>query len=73
MATFAFKRELKLNEKLSDLLGTATAHSSLSEVMKLEGDYVIMEYMTEYEGPDLYEVSKDMRKIKADFSNEPEH
>lgn len=35
----------------------ATAHSSLSETMSLEGDHVVINYDTEFEGADLNELS----------------
>lgn len=73
MATFAFKKEIKLDKGLGKVLGTATANSILSDNMKLDGDNVVMEYLTEFEGPDLAEVSKSMRQIPVDFSTAPEH
>jgi hypothetical protein len=41
--------------------------------MKLDGDHITMEYMTEFEGPDLQETAKSMRRIRAEYSQEPEH
>lgn len=73
MSTFAFKKEIQLNKVLGETLGSAVAHSSLSEVMKLDGDHITMEYMTEFEGPDLQETAKSMRRIRAEYSQEPEH
>jgi len=73
MGTFAFKKELELNKHVSNALGKRTAHSSLSEVMRLDGDHVVLDFLTEFEGADLQEASKSMRNIKADFSNDPEH
>ena len=49
METFAFKKEIKLSQSVA---GSA-AHSSLSEVMKLDGDHVILDYVTTFEGVDL--------------------
>ena len=73
MATFAFKKEIKLNEVMGEALGTKTAHSSLSEQMKLEDDHIIINYMTEFEGADLRETSRAMRNFNPKFSDEPEH
>lgn len=73
MATFAFKKEIKLNEPIGQMLGTKTAHSSLSEQMKLEGDHIMISYMTEFEGADLRDTSRSMRNFNPQFSDEPEH
>jgi hypothetical protein len=48
MSSFAFKKDLALG---------AVAHSSLSETMSLEGDHVVINYDTEFEGADLNELS----------------
>jgi len=53
MATFAFKKDIQLNPHIGEMLGKKTAHSSLSEQMKLEDDHIIINYMTEFEGADL--------------------
>lgn len=73
MATFAFKKDVNLNKPIGELLGKKTAHSSLSEQMKLEDDHIIVNYMTEFEGADLKETSRSMRNINPKFSNDPEH
>lgn len=62
MASFAFKKEL----------GDSTAHSSLSEALSLDGDNVLMSYHTEFEGKDLDHMKGGMRKIRPEFSSEPE-
>jgi hypothetical protein len=41
--------------------------------MRLEGDHVMLEYLTEFEGVDLTYASETMRKMKAEFSDAPEH
>ena len=46
MDTFTFKKDIELSEKITNLLGKSAAHSSLSEVIKLEGDHVILDYVT---------------------------
>jgi hypothetical protein len=61
MSSFAFKKDLPMG---------ATAHSSLSETMALEGDHVIISYDTDFEGADLNELSQKMRRIKPRFSDE---
>lgn len=73
MQTFAFKKEIKLNDQVGAALGSKTAHSSLSEVMKINKDHIQLEYITEFEGADLKEISRSMRKFNPDFSDAPEH
>ena len=63
MNTFAFKKDIELNKHVSNVLGRRTAHSSLSEVMRLDGDHVVLDFLTEFEGADLQETSKSMRHI----------
>ena len=63
MATFAFKKDIQLTPQIGDVLGKKTAHSSLSEQMKLEDDHIIINYMTEFEGADLRDTSRAMRSI----------
>ena len=53
MQTFAFKKEIMLTETIGNTFGSKTAHSSLGEVMRLDGDHVVLEYLTEFEGADL--------------------
>lgn len=38
--------------------------------MKLDGDYIILEFETVFEGTDLATVSQSMRKIDTNFSDE---
>jgi len=73
MATFAFKKDIKLNDAIGEVLGSKKAHSSLSEQMKLEDDHIIINYTTEFEGADLRDTSRSMRSINPKFSDEPEH
>lgn len=73
MDSFAFKKDIELSERLTKLLGKSAAHSSLSEVMKLEGDHVKLDYITTYEGVDLQDISKSMRSIKTNFTDDREH
>lgn len=73
MATFAFKKDIKLNDAIGEVLGSKKAHSSLSEQMKLEDDHIIINYMTEFEGADLRDTSRSMRTFNPKFSDEPEH
>lgn len=73
MSSFAFKKDIQFNEKVGKALGKSTAHSSLSETMTLTSDHIIVNYMTEYEGRDLQKLSKSMRRIKPQFSEDPEH
>lgn len=61
MATFAFKNDFKSS------LGQRAAHSSLSEVMRLDGDHILLEYLTEFEGADLQYSSETMRKFNVEF------
>ena len=61
MASFAFKQKLPMG---------ATATSSLGETMSLQGDHIVINYATEFEGAELNDISKRMRKIKAGFSDE---
>ena len=42
----------------------ATASSSLGETMTLVGDHIVINYATEFEGAELNEITKKMRKIK---------
>eukprot|EP00356_Strombidium_inclinatum_P013346 CAMPEP_0170482128 /NCGR_PEP_ID=MMETSP0208-20121228/2281_1 /TAXON_ID=197538 /ORGANISM="Strombidium inclinatum, Strain S3" /LENGTH=692 /DNA_ID=CAMNT_0010754929 /DNA_START=16 /DNA_END=2091 /DNA_ORIENTATION=- len=64
MSSFAFKKTMPL--------GT-TAHSSLSETMTLEGDNIVINYVTEFTGLDLNELQKGMRTIHPKFSDELQH
>jgi len=41
--------------------------------MKLEGDHIIINYITEFEGADLRDTAKSMRSVKPKFSDAPEH
>ena len=61
MSSFAFKKDLAMG---------AVAYSSLSETMALEGDHVVINYDTEFEGADLNELSQKMRRVKPKFSDE---
>ena len=61
MSSFAFKKDLPMG---------ATAHSSLSETMNLQGDHVVINYETEFQGAELNEIQKKMRKIRGGFSDE---
>ena len=61
MSSFAFKKDLALG---------AVAHSSLSETMSLEGDHVVINYDTEFEGADLGELTQKMRRPQPKFSDE---
>lgn len=62
MQSFAFKKEIKQN---------ASAHSSLSETMSLTEDHAMISYLTEFEGADLENLKRKMRKIETEFSEEP--
>ena len=64
MSSFAFKKNLPLG---------ASAHSSMSETMALDGEHVVINYVTEFDGVDLKEVASSMRTIKPQFSNQLEH
>ena len=64
MSSFAFKKDLALG---------AVAHSSLSETMNLEGDHVVINYDTEFEGADINELSKKMRRPVPKFSDESDY
>ena len=61
MSSFAFKQKLPMG---------ATATSTLGETMTLEGDHVVINWATEFEGAELGEITKKMRKVKAGFSDE---
>jgi len=61
MSSFAFKKDLPMG---------ATAHSSLSETMNLQGDHVVINYETEFQGAELNDIQKKMRKIRGGFSDE---
>ena len=61
MSSFAFKQQLPMG---------ATATSSLGETMSLVGDHIVINYATEFEGAELNEISKKMRKIKSTFSDD---
>ena len=52
MSSFAFKKEIWFG---------STAHSSLSEVMTLEEDYLVIQFMTDFEGSELHQVKADKR------------
>lgn len=52
MSSFAFKKEIWFG---------STAHSSLSEVMTLEGDYLVIQFMTDFEGSDLKQIKANKR------------
>lgn len=62
MKTFAFKKEITNN---------AAAHSTLSETMSLDESHALISYHTEFEGKDLKDMKKSMRKINTEFSDEP--
>ena len=73
METFAFKKDIKLSESIANTFGKTAAHSSLSEVMKLQGDHVVLDYVTTFEGVDLTDISRSMRRHKVAFSDEADH
>jgi len=54
MASFAFKQEIS---------GGKAAHATMSEAMSLEGDHVVIQYTTEFEGADLSDLSHKLRKV----------
>lgn len=58
MSSFKFKKNLAFGK---------AASSSLAESMKLQGDHVMLSWLTEYEGKDLANVAKKLRKIKPKF------
>ena len=62
MQSFAFKKEITNN---------ASAHSTLSETMSLDDSHILLSYHTDFEGKDLNDVKKKMRKINPVYSNEP--
>mmetsp|Transcript_10085 Transcript_10085/g.17006 ORF Transcript_10085/g.17006 Transcript_10085/m.17006 type:complete len:394 (+) Transcript_10085:720-1901(+) len=64
MSSFAFKKNLPLGAK---------AHSTLSETMALEGDHVIINYNTEFDGVDLSQIEKSMRTIQPQFLSDQEY
>ena len=64
MSSFAFKKEIWFG---------STAHSSLSEVMSLEEDYLVIQFMTDFEGSELHQVKADKRQIEPEFSNNLTH
>lgn len=61
MQSFAFKHEVK------DLM----VHSSLSETMTIDGDHVLISYNNEFEGKDLNNLRKNLRRTSPKFSSEP--
>ena len=61
MNTFAFKQELPYGK---------SAHATLGETMNLVGDHIVISYNTVFEGSDLKNVSKKMRKVDPKFSDE---
>ena len=62
MQSFAFKKEISNN---------ASAHSTLSETMSLDENHVLISYHTDFDGVDLNDLKKKVRKINPTFSNEP--
>lgn len=48
----------------------SSAQASLSETMALEGDHVVIKYDTEFNGADLNDLKKKMRKVQPKFSDE---
>ena len=62
MSSFAFQTKIPYTD--------ATASSSLSETMSLSGDHVLINYLTEFEGKDMAELSKSVRNIKPKFSDD---
>jgi len=48
MSSFAFKKNMPMG---------ASAHSTMSETMVLDGEHIVVNYVTEFDGIDLKEVS----------------
>lgn len=58
MRSFAFKKEISYG-----LAGNIVAHSTLSEVMSLDGDHVVISFNTDFEGVDLRNMKNNLRSI----------
>ena len=56
MRSFAFKKEISYG-----IAGDVVAHSTLSEVMSLEGDHIVISFITNFEGIDLRNMEKNLR------------
>ena len=63
MASFAFKRTLRDGTE---------AHATMTEAMTLEGDHVVVQYTTDFEGTDLSKLSHKLRKIDPKFEDSGE-
>lgn len=70
METFAFKQNVALDQRVSSVIGSTTAHSQLSEAIELGEKHVFINYLTEYEGRDFDDVSLNLRSITPKFSDD---
>lgn len=61
MGSFAFKKEVTNGSK---------AHTTMSETITLDNDYVVMQYLTEFQGADLSHIEHKLRNINPTFSTE---
>lgn len=62
MNSFKFKSELDMG---------VAAHSSLKEIMSIDGEYVGIEYDTEFSGHDVTPAKKHMRPVDPSYSTDP--
>ena len=65
MRSFAFKKEISYG-----LAGNVTAHSTLSEVMSLEGDHVVISFATDFEAEDMRGAESKLRSITPQFTSD---
>ena len=63
MSSFAFQQKVTLD---------ATATSTLSETMQLSDEHALLSYHTDFNGPDLREIKRAMRKPVIRYSEAPE-
>lgn len=61
MDSFQFKKNIDVGK---------AASASLSEQMALKGDHIVLQWLTEYQGKDLSSISKKMRSVKPQFSDD---
>ena len=65
MSSFAFKQEIG---------NDASTSSSLSETMQIDGDHVVINYETTFQGPrDIADIKEKFRVISPEFSNDAQH
>ena len=59
MKSFAFEKNIYFGQ-----FSGVKAKSSLSETMSLQDDYLVIQFLTEFESQDLIDVNEHFRELK---------